>query len=568
MHKTNQKQLIKEFYRGNKKYFSLSILAAMGLASINLAVSWIMQQVIDLAAGQSNLTFDRAVPIVLVFLAATVAILLCDAFFFPKYVKRAMTNYKNALLARFMDKEIADFSQEESSKYVAALTTDAESIETKYVTTTVSLITEAVSFLGAFALMLYYSPLMTLVSAILTSLPVLAALITGKKLVGIEQQISQQNANFLATISDFIQGFPLVKNFQAEKPILAKLTGRNEQLEQQKQASKHTKMTVQVLAASAGATAQLGVALFGTYLVLQNQGLTVGMIIIFIQLMNFIISPIRNVPTIWSERKAALGLIEKAAHLVEVKELSAAQKPIGQLQKSLRLKDVHFAYEAERPVLDGVSLDFEQGKSYALVGASGSGKSTLLKLLMREISPDQGAVYYDTTNLEEAGLDAVYNEISLIQQKVFIFNASILDNITMFQDFPEEKVKEVIRRSSLEKLIEEKGLDYLCGENGKHLSGGEKQRIAIARALLKNASIILTDEATSSLDNEANYQITKDILSLTDKTRIMVTHRLDQALLEKYDTIVVLRQGKIVEQGNFQQLLAADGYFKSLYLVG
>ena len=155
----------------------------------------------------------------------------------------------------------------------------------------------------------------------------------------------------------------------------------------------------------------------------------------------------------------------------------------------------------------------------------------------------------------------------MIQQNVFIFNASILDNITMFQDFPAEEVQEVIRRSSLDKLIADKGMDYLCGENGKNLSGGEKQRISIARALLKDSSIILTDEATSSLDKETTYQITKDILGLTEKTRIMVTHSLDESLLKKYDQIIVLRDGKVVEQGSFEELLANDNYFKSFYSI-
>ena len=110
-------------------------------------------------------------------------------------------------------------------------------------------------------------------------------------------------------------------------------------------------------------------------------------------------------------------------------------------------------------------------------------------------------------------------------------------------------------------------MDYLCGENGKNLSGGEKQRISIARALLKDSSIILTDEATSSLDKETSYQITKDILSLTEKTRIMVTHTLDESLLKKYDEIIVLREGKVVEQGSFEELLANDSYFKSFYSI-
>ena len=150
---------------------------------------------------------------------------------------------------------------------------------------------------------------------------------------------------------------------------------------------------------------------------------------------------------------------------------------------------------------------------------------------------------------------------------MFVFNATIKDNITMFRDFPEEQIGNAIKLSGLSALIEEKGADYLCGENGNGLSGGEKQRISIARSLLKRSQVLLVDEATASLDAETAYQVSSAILGLDGITSIVVTHSLDEGLLKHYDSIITFKNGEIIEAGRFDDLIAKKGYFYSLFTV-
>ena len=137
----------------------------------------------------------------------------------------------------------------------------------------------------------------------------------------------------------------------------------------------------------------------------------------------------------------------------------------------------------------------------------------------------------------------------------------------MFRDFPEEKIDEAITKAHLKELIKERGTDYLCGENGRGLSGGEKQRISIARSLLKESSILIADEATSALDAQTSYEVINEILELDSMTRIVVTHSLEEALLRRYDEIVVIKDGTIEEKGRFDELMDNNGYFKALYTV-
>ena len=178
-----------------------------------------------------------------------------------------------------------------------------------------------------------------------------------------------------------------------------------------------------------------------------------------------------------------------------------------------------------------------------------------------------GSIRFDDTQLRDIRSESLYEMISIVQQNVFVFNASIRDNITMFSDFPKEEVDRAIDLSGLTPLIAQRGEDYLCGENGAGLSGGEKQRISIARSLLKKSQVLLVDEATAALDAQTAFQVSSAILALEGLTRIVITHSLEENLLEQYDGILVMKSGSIVEQGSFRELMERKGYFYSLFTV-
>ena len=161
---------------------------------------------------------------------------------------------------------------------------------------------------------------------------------------------------------------------------------------------------------------------------------------------------------------------------------------------------------------------------------------------------------------------SLYELISIIEQNVFVFNASIVENITMFRPFPQSEIDSAIKQSGLSALIAQRGPDYFCGENGAGLSGGERQRISIARSLLRKSRVLLADEITAALDAETAKQVSNAVLSLEGLTRIVVTHKLDSALAQ-YDCIVVLKAGCIVQSGSFDALMASKDYFYSLYTV-
>lgn len=564
----NIKPYVRQLYRGNGGYFALAMMHTVILAAAALLISWLIQQIIDMISGiDIGFSFEQ---IAVLAIAGILLYMLAYVFAYiskPAFIAKAMAQYKNYVYEALSKKSIAAFSGERASVYISALSNDAVAIETNYVRNIFVIIDSAVLFVGAIGLMFYYNPLLTCLSIVLSALPLVAAIATGDLVAKAEKQMSEKNASYMATLQDSLVGFSVVKSFKAEIRMCRMFAEKVKEVSDAGCRRRKMTILVQAISLSAGNILQLGIFLIGAYLALSDRSISGGSVLVFVQLLNYIIAPIEAVPQALAEIKSAKALIGKLADALSqnVREEGISQ-PI-KLEKGICLESLSFAYQDEAPVLNGISYCFEKGKKYAIVGASGSGKSTLLNLLMASHTSYTGSIRYDGTDLHSMGTEALYDVISVIQQNVFIFNASIRDNITMFGEYAEQDVDRAINLSGLGPVMTAKGADYLCGENGSGLSGGEKQRISIARSLLKKSQVLLVDEATASLDAETAYQVSSAILGLEGVTSIVVTHAIEEVLLKQYDGILALKNGSLAEAGTFDELIAKKGYFYSLYTV-
>lgn len=562
------KQLRAQFFYKNIPIFCLAVFAALAAGSLNLILSWIIQQLMDTAAGKSGaLSFRTLLLISAGFVLLCAGLSLLNYASQPRFLERAMRQYKDFAFKKLIGKSISSFRDESAAGYLSALTNDAASIETNYLAQMLAMITKAVTFVGALLLMCRYSLLMTAIAAGLTVLPLIASLLTGNRLQAVENRVSERNGEFTAALSDCLAGFTVVKNFRAEREIFRLFAQSNKALEHEKFTGRRIKMLVGMIGAVTGIFAQLGVFIAGVYLSMKGGSMTPGAVVLFVNLMNFIISPIAELPGLLACRKAALGLVDKLAVALERSSSREGSETLNKLENGIRLENVSFAYEPGKTVLHGINAEFEAGRAYALVGGSGSGKSTLLNLLMAAETNYSGHILADGIELSDISTESLYGTMAAIQQNVFVFNASIKDNVSMFRDFPKTEMDEAIARAHLGALIRERGEEYLCGENGSGLSGGEKQRISIARSLLKKSSVLLADEVTAALDTQTAHRVSSDILDLQGITRIVVTHTLEESLLRRYDKIFVLRGGRIEEAGSFADLMANKGYFYALFTV-
>ena len=557
------KRLKKELYKNNILNFIIITISSILNSVLSLCVSILLERILFAATeGSLDLLIEQLYFVLFTFILAVLCALVM-IFIEPKYRKRAMLQYKNNIYSLLLNKSIDEFNENESSVYLSSLTNDINYIEENYIFSVFRIIGQVSLFVGAVVLMLLYNPLMTLFAVVLSLLPLVIALIFGNKLSDQEKAISDENSSFLHFIKDNFTGFSVIKVFKAEKEMKEKFEDKNNKLESLKAKKVKTLAVIEFIQTVAQLIAQIGVFFIGAYISIKNNNIGPSVIIIFVQLMNYVMSPLVTLPTLISKRSASLPLIKKIADILEEKEEKVEKVNIT-LNNNIVLKDLSFGYD-EKIILNNINYTFNKNKSYAIVGTTGSGKTTLLNLLIGRNNNYEGNILYDNKELKDISIDSLFEITSYVEQNVFVFDDSILNNITMYNEVDSETLMKAIKKSGLDKLVNEKGLDYQCGENGCNLSGGEKQRISIARGILKGANILLMDEATSSLDNETSTSVMNNIMEMDNMTKIVITHRLEENILKQFDEIIVLKNGIIVENGNFDTLMKNNYIFKSLY---
>lgn len=554
------------FYK-NKMCFIASVIMTIVMSFLNLMISWLIQQIMDSMANQNMQSAVRCAWIAAsVVIAYTVANAVYRAVY-PRFLQRAMQQYRDYAFSRLTQKSLRSFSKEGTALYVSALTNDCTSIENNYLAATFTLIEFLFCFLGALIMMLYYSPVMLVLAVALSFLPVAVSMTAGNRLTEQEKEISKKNERFVSIVNELLSGFPVIKSFRAETQASRLFSQRNEQAEEAKKNKRRTEQLISLLANDAGIIAQMGIFLAGAWLAISGKGVTAGVVIVFVQLMNYILNPISQVPLLWSNRKAAIALMEKLSDALSENVREEGREKLNGFSEKIEVKDLTYGYEPESHVLKDLDVQFDAGKSYAIVGGSGSGKSTLLNLLMGSSSNYQGEICIDGVSIKNIESESLYQLMTSVQQNVFVFNDTIRNNVTMFHEFPDKEVTLALERSGLSEFIEKRGEEFVCGENGANLSGGERQRISIARALLRKSPILLVDEATAALDAATARAVSFSILNLVGMTRIVVTHRLEEAILRRYDKILVMKNGTICEQGNFDTLMQQKGQFYSLFQI-
>lgn len=565
--KKKSREFTHQLYYKNRINFIVTIILTIAMSSINLMISWLIQQIMDSMANQNMQSVVRCAWIAAsVVIAYTVANAVYRAVY-PRFLQRAMQQYRDYAFSRLTQKSLRSFSKEGTALYVSALTNDCTSIENNYLAATFTLIELLFCFLGALIMMLYYSPVMLVLAVALSFLPVAVSMTAGNRLTEQEKEISKKNERFVSIVNELLSGFPVIKSFRAEAQASRLFSQRNEQAEEAKKNKRRTEQLISLLANDAGIIAQMGIFLAGAWLAISGKGVTAGVVIVFVQLMNYILNPISQVPLLWSNRKAAIALMEKLSDALSENVREEGREKLNGFSEKIEVKDLTYGYEPESHVLKDLDVQFDAGKSYAIVGGSGSGKSTLLNLLMGSSSNYQGEICIDGVSIKNIESESLYQLMTSVQQNVFVFNDTIRNNVTMFHEFPDKEVTLALERSGLSEFIEKRGEDFVCGENGANLSGGERQRISIARALLRKSPILLVDEATAALDAATARAVSFSILNLVGMTRIVVTHRLEEAILRRYDKILVMKNGTICEQGNFDTLMQQKGQFYSLFQI-
>ena len=307
--------------------------------------------------------------------------------------------------------------------------------------------------------------------------------------------------------------------------------------------------------------------ILGIYFALKGW-MTVGAVVAITQLIGGIVVPFEELPEYISNYKSVKGIRQKIQKITDTDEsMKSGHKQLEVKNCDLSMKHVSFSYDEDLPLIKDVSFELEEGKKNILVGGSGSGKSTLAKLLMGFYPCNRGTVLLDQNNILDYPEEQFYKKVTYLEQSIFLFDDTLLHNITLYGNYAAEEVNRVIKLAGLEDLVASlpDGLDTMIQGNGQNFSGGEKQRIGIARALIAGTRFLILDEVTASLDPALAADIENTIMQNNDTGVLLITHKWSEALLKKCDKILVMSKGNLVEQGTFDELMDLKQYFYSYY---
>ena len=551
-----------------KYQFFCRIITISLVALASICFDFLMGFIVDIfASGDSDkfliITISSISLIIVMFLTEYI-----DGLVMSSYIKNTVNYLRTDIFSKIINKDIKDFSLDNSGKYISILYNDLKIIEDNFFNNLFQVISCFISFIISLVVLFSISPTIVIFISIFGVLGFIIPNALSKKLVIQKNEYSQNLEQVTSITKDLFSGFEVIKGFNISNKINEIFKTASTNVETSKKKYSILEGIIRGFSLSFSVTIYLGVLLLGGYF-MYKKSITVGTAIIIIQLSTHIVGPVKLSISLINQIRSVAMIADKIEEILEDTHDDFENTKLENFSKSICIENLNFSYTEERKALDNINLTFDKNKKYAIVGESGSGKSTLIKLLMRYYNDYEGKISIDNLNIKNIYSSDLYKNISMIQQNIFMFDDSIKENIRLYSNHDDKDILDACKRSGLDKLLNKlpNGINSLVGENGNKLSGGEKQRIAIARALINNTQILILDESTSALDNETAYNLENSLLNLENLTLITVTHKLIKNILNRYDEIIVMKNGKIIEKGNFEDLINIKGYFYSLYTI-
>ena len=555
---------MKQLTKYQKKPFYTFMIFNILVPLTNIAFAYSIKIIIDSGMSQNREALTQAILIGAIVIFIYASLNFISLRLRNKLVRQIMSRYKNKVFESILDRDYREFSKEKSGKFISILTENMKKIEQDYLHQYFNISKNISLMIFSLVAMFIGNWFLTLLVIIASIIPMMISGFIGQKSASLQNSSMIADQKYLAKVKDILAGFLVIKSFNVKEAIRQDYKNESEKLDEIYFIKGKFDVLSNVISQLSGMIVFLVAFGGGMYLVFGGHT-TIGSVTAIVQLVNFVVMPLNEIGMGMSkfrEGQATLNSFE----VKDVIELQTGKKK-EYFDDVISFSNVDFSYpNAEEKIFNNLSLQIKKGEKIAIVGMSGSGKSTLLNLLLRFYDVTSGYISIDNQDLQAISAESLYNLMTIVQQDVYIFDDTLKANITLSQSFTEDDIKKAVQQSGLESYIleNELGLQTLCGENGSNLSGGERQRLSIARALIRKTPILLLDEATSSLDNKVTTEIENSILEIQDLTVLVVTHKLNKSMLKKYNRILFMKNGVIVEDGSFDNLMDRKGEFYKL----
>lgn len=556
----------------HRKVLLLASLFLMAASATNLALPLLVKQLVDIVIVKKNLDLLNNIALnISLLLFAQMVFSTLNNYLFDRTEKRIVTDFRKTIFQHLQTLSLAFFHKRRTGEIVSRLTNDVSKIENIIVDLPATALQQSIRLTGGVIIIIYMNWKLTFMILILAPILIGFAKIFGKKLRLLSTEIQDKLATSTTILEENISCIPVVKSFVQEGFEFDRFAKAVED------SFESAKKRI-VISAFFGPT--IGLIAFGTGLILLWYGgrevilgeITPGELIAFVLYATIIAGPMGSFARMFTRLQEGLGASQKIFDILNTPPKicnKSGAKPMSAIQGKVEICDIHFHYREDQKVLRGLSLEVEPGEMVALVGPSGAGKTTLVHMLQRFYDPVSGEIRVDGIPIKDVQLNTYRSQIGMVPQETLLFGGPIEENIRYAKpDAGHEEIVTVAKAANAHQFITDcpDGYQTIVGEKGIKLSAGQRQRIAIARALLKDPRLLILDEATSALDNESETLIQEALEHLMKgRTSFVIAHRL--STIQNADKIVVLDRGQIVEVGNHETLLNNRGLYHYLYTL-
>ena len=571
----NKTQIFKRLYIDyTKKYLNKIILSAFFsilVAGSTSSIAWLLDPAIKKLFIERDQSLIFLIPLAIIVAFAVKGFSL----YFAKITmigvgesikKKLQYDMVSTLIKS--DTQIID--KKHSGKFISNLTYDVTHITQLLSTAILTLFKDSLTLIGLLTVMFMQNWRLTLISIVMIPLASISAKSLGKRVSKVTTE-AQEKSGFLTTyLVELFKNHKLIKIFQKEEYERNRADKHLKQLKEKNQKIQTVFVRMSPIMETLTGI-MIAVLIFYSGKLMALGTLSINNFFSFLAAMMLAYQPVRSLSTLNMVSNQGLSAASRILPIIDHKNdiiEPVDAKPIAINQSNIQFKNINFSYNSEEAItLKSINLDFEGGKMTSLVGHSGSGKSTIMNLIPRFYDAQSGDILIDNQSIYQTTIDSIRKEISMVSQETTLFDDTIKNNIKYAKEnATDEEVYEVAKLSFCEEFIKNlpNKFDTLIGENGVRLSGGEKQRLSIARAMMKKSSIILLDEATSSLDTETESKIQEALKILTkNKTTIVIAHRLSTIL--NSNNIYVIDEGKVIDSGHHKDLMNKSKLYKSFY---
>jgi subfamily B ATP-binding cassette protein MsbA len=475
-----------------------------------------------------------------------------------------VSRFREILLSKIISMDMGFLYKNRSGELISRVVNDIARIEYFVSNMLPELFRESITVVALIAYVTYLNPTLSFYSLILVPLVIYPLILIAKKLKKYSHRSQEKNADVVTRLTEVFNNSEIIKANATQKHEISRFSVENWKFFKINMKSVYVGEIVSPMMEIIGA-AGLAMVIFVGGREVYDGKMTVGEFTAFLTAVGLVFQPIRRISSIYRRIQDAVAASERVFEILDTKnDIVDGEIELDEDIKAIEFKNVSLKYE-DTFALKDVSISIKQGQNIALVGDSGGGKSTFINMLLRFYDAHSGEILVNDKNIKEYNQDSLKHHISLVTQRIYIFQDSLAANVAYGQDIDIKRVDEALRLADASEFVSslEEGVDTMMEEFGANLSGGQRQRVAIARAIYKHSSLLLFDEATSALDNESEKRIQAALDEYTkDKITITIAHRL--STIEHADKILVMQKGKIVASGNHKELLDSSRVYQRL----